>query len=152
MGYLWIKGVQEGEPPGEAESLALSQYKEVRVRLHSTDNTSTRGQTSSNVPGTQGVTPGSTNQLRSSNPQDGQGSGKTCQHLQEREREASPEVSQGERRPHPDLPEHQVSPQDPSDEWPHRNWRQRIRAQRRRESPALEEIIWEKGLPTAGAA
>ena len=78
MGYLWIKGFQEGEPPGEADSLALPQHKEVRDRLNSSNTTSTRGQTSSNAPGTQGATPGLTNQLQSSSPQDEQGSGKTC--------------------------------------------------------------------------
>ena len=58
VGYLWIKGFQEGEPPGEADSLALPQHKEVRDRLNSSNTTSTRGQTSSNAPGTQGATPG----------------------------------------------------------------------------------------------
>ena len=139
VGYLWIKGVQEGEPLGEAESLALPKHKEVRDRLNRSNTTSTRGQTSSNAPGTQGATPGSTNQLQSSNPQDGQGSGKTCKHLQEQELENSPEVSQGERWPNPDLREHQVSPHDRLKEWPHQNWWQRIRAERQRESPVLEE-------------
>ena len=66
-----IMGVREWGPPGETERLALSQHKEVRDLPNIGDTTSPRGQTSSDAPGTQGTTPGSTNQLRSSNPQDG---------------------------------------------------------------------------------
>ena len=93
MGSTKIGGGQEWEPPGEAERLSISQHKEGHDLPNIRDTIKGRCQTSSNGPETQGTAPDSTNQLLSSNPQDGQGSRQRGQQLHRREREARMEAS-----------------------------------------------------------
>ena len=143
MGSSRIGGVQEWEPPDKTRRLALSQHKEVQDLPSISDPINARCKTRSDVPETQGMAPGSTNQIPSSNTQDGQGSRQICRQLPEREREARPEVSQGERQPHKDpqgCQDRQVPPHDRPDSHPHRNWWQRLRAESQREIPALKEV------------
>ena len=119
VGSPRILVARKREPPREPKPLTLSHYKEVQDLYNISDTTSVRCQTSSDAPEAQEADPSSSNQPLSSNTQDRQGSKEKCQQLHERE--ARPEISQGERRPHQYLQERQVHSHDRSDGQTHQN-------------------------------